>query len=431
MIVKRRLARIKKFFLRTCKKVTNAWDNYVTDPRDLRGLRWDLKTLLNGMLIGLFNGSHTLREVERVTDELDASGGTFDIPNRIPDTTLYTILQRLNWEEFRRVLHDHVHSLFRSKTLRNDVLPIATTAIDGKTLLYDSVPMSAYAQKAEHKDGRVTYNLRVLRAVYTSSVFKPCIDQMPIPPDTNDMGAFSAFFDDLVEKNARRILYELFTLDGGFSSLAIAEHINSAGYAYLIALKQNQPELLREAERILAPMMESFAPEAQTDWEPHGSYSVKRELWRTFHMIGFPTTSGTWHHLRQVWIVRTTRKNRDGATTKTVRFFMTNLLKNRLKAYECLAVVRAHWGIENDVFCSLDMQWDEDSRAWCLKGEAVLCQSFLRLIAYNACQIIRRRRGRPRIDGSIVWPAWKTVFHWAEQALTFPFPQWILKVEGL
>jgi predicted transposase YbfD/YdcC len=36
------------------------------------------------------------------------------------------------------------------------------------------------------------------------------------------------------------------------------------------------------------------------------------------------------------------------------------MLKNRLSARECLEVVRLHWGIENDLFGSLDIHWKED-----------------------------------------------------------------------
>jgi hypothetical protein len=88
--------------------------------------------------------------------------------------------------------------------------------------------------------------------------------------------------------------------------------------------------------------------------------------------------------------------------------------------------VRLHWGIENDLFGSLDIHWKEDCRAWCYKGEGVLNQSYLRLLAYNICQIIRRRGGK-----KIAWPSWYEVFHWIMQALIISFPKWVLQEEKL
>jgi predicted transposase YbfD/YdcC len=312
-----------------------------------------------------------------------------------------------------------------------DALPIACVAIDGKTVLCRSKEISRFAQKAVHHDGNITYNLRVLRAVLTSSVYKPCIDQMPVMPETNEQGAFHEFFDDLVRREKRKDGFELFTMDSGFCYLPVANRMDDAGYAYLMALKKGQPELFKEAERVLLSKMKKEAPEAVTDWEIHGSDRVKRALWRTSDMAGYPTTTGVWNHLRQVWVVRTTRRKASGKEETSLRYFVTNLLWNRLNADECLSVVRSHWGVEDDCFWSLDREWQEDLRAWCLKEEAVLCQSYLRIMAYNICQILRRRRGRDRKNGKREWPSWNTIFHWIEKALISPIAEWALRIEGL
>ena len=129
------MARIKKFFLRTCKSITKFWNESVTDSRKKQGKRWSLATLLNSILIGLCMKLLTLREVERMTDELVGTGGRFDIKGRISDTTFYHMMARLRWQEMREGLRAEVDKYYRSKTIRDDSLPIACTAIDGKTVL--------------------------------------------------------------------------------------------------------------------------------------------------------------------------------------------------------------------------------------------------------------------------------------------------------
>ena len=85
--------------------------------------------------------------------------------------------------------------------------------------------------------------LFVLNATLISSAAAVCIDQAPIPADTNDMGAFPSFFAALIRVYGRANLAELFTLDAGFCSEANARLIDDAGKAYWISLKDNQPEL--------------------------------------------------------------------------------------------------------------------------------------------------------------------------------------------
>jgi hypothetical protein len=291
--------------------------------------------------------------------------------------------------------------------------------------------MSPFAEQAVHKDGRTTENLRVLRAVQTSSIFKPVIDQAPIPPDTNDHGAFSSFFSSLLELGKNTNHFELFTMDGGFCSLYNAALIDTAGYAFLMTLKENQHDLYKETQRIVTSLVDTTPPEAATQWERHGGEMVKRELWRTPALNGYPTTAGEWNCLRRLWLVRTTRQPINGSPIVSSRFFVTNLLKNRLTARQCLDVVLSKWGVEDDCFWSLDREWQEDLRAWCLKNEAVLCQSDLRIMAYHICRIVRRRRGRCRKDGRFEWPAWSMIFHWIERALTIPLPLWVCRLEGL
>ena len=94
------------------------------------------------------------------------------------------------------------------------------------------------------------------------------------------------------------------------------------------------------------------------------------------------------------------------------RFFLTSVLWNYLKPQEILTLVRRHWGIENDCFNSLDMQWREDDAPWCTQGNAIWTLGVLRLMAYNFVQYLRKRRLR-RKDANGQWKspmAWRKVF---------------------
>jgi hypothetical protein len=66
------------------------------------------------------------------------------------------------------------------------------------------------------------------------------------------------------------------------------------------------------------------------------------------------------------------------------------VLWNRLKLRAILLLVRRHWGVENDCFKSLDVQWQEDTKPWWTEGNAVQALGMLRLMAYNSTQMAGR-----------------------------------------
>jgi hypothetical protein len=168
-----------------------------------------------------------------------------------------------------------------------------------------------------------------------------CIDPEATPAETNDMGVFANFFAELEKTYRRADLYELVSTDAGFTSEANARPVDEAGKAYMIAIKGNQPELHKEAQRVMWNMAKSCLPEVEMDWKSDSSRGwIKRQLWRTSEMAGW----GAWSHLRQVWLVPVlVRANRE-APERVIeeRFYATNLPTGRLSSDAILRLVRAH-----------------------------------------------------------------------------------------
>lgn len=135
-------------------------------------------------------------------------------------------------------------------------------------------------------------------------------------------------------------------------------------------------------------------------------------------MAGMENSVGRWTHLRQTWLVRQETRFSDGTLEIENRFFLTSLLWNYLTPWQILLVVRNHWGVENDAFNSLDLQWHEDSAPWCTRGNAVWALGVLRLMAYNTAQILRKRRLRKKKDdGRLAMPmSWRSLFKVIERA---------------
>jgi hypothetical protein len=136
-------------------------------------------------------------------------------------------------------------------------------------------------------------------------------------------------------------------------------------------------------------------------------------------MAGIENSVGAWTHLRQTWLVRQETVDEAGNLEVEQRYFISSLLWNYFTPSQILLVVRLHWGVENDAFNSLDLQWREDSGPWCTMGTAVWALGLLRLLAYNTAQVLRRRRLREKTtDGGILAPmSWRSLFKVIEDAL--------------
>ena len=392
---KKLLARSSKFLRKMQGKP--AWDfsQFVDDPRNKRGQRWELNAILSALLLGLITNRTSLRAVERLT-EWSGKWLRKIFRRRVPDTTMYNTLEVSKPRGLRHQLHAQTHSLWRSKCLEPVALPCGIVSIDGKSLWTDKEIDDPNAQPVHPKDRPAYENLRVVRSVLISSGTKVAIDQIPIRSDTNDMGMFAEAFAAL-EANYKS-LYEICSVDAGFCSQANAHLVADANKAYIMALKENQPQLWREAERLLGHLTE---PELSTDWECYQGKRIRYHLYRTSQIAGYLD----WDHLKQVWRVEKEIIDREGSRQTENHYRLTNLHWGRLKPAQILMVVRNHWGIENNCFWSLDVVWNEDTKPWCTHNYALQVLGLLRLMAYNLVALLRFRYLRKR-DEKQSWQEW-------------------------
>ncbi|HSF29365.1 MAG TPA: ISAs1 family transposase [Candidatus Tectomicrobia bacterium] len=304
----------------------------------------------------------------------------------IPDATLQWMVPQVDRHEVRQVLVESVRAEVRRKSVRTPAGVLRTLAIDGKCLWRGERGGPDCQQQGSVRGHRV------IRALLTSARPQLFIDQYTLGAAENEMGAFEVFWRQLRQAYGRLSLFEAVTLDAGYCSRHNATLIATAGYGYVLGLKENQPELWREARRLLLPLAANQRPEAQVLDRDHGQW-VRRRLWRTQECAGWLE----WGHLRQIWLVRAEKFMRQ--TTPRAdsvpgvgedHYYLTNLPWQRLEGSGFLGVVRGHWGIENNRFRRLDMEWHEE-QAWCTRGAATDVLGLLRLWAYNLLNLLKGR----------------------------------------
>jgi hypothetical protein len=113
----------------------------------------------------------------------------------------------------RRHLHRQVLAEHRRKALEPTVLPIRAISIDGKTAATLDEEANADCQKHNPEGQPPYWPYQVVRATLISSSAALCIDQMPIPADTNDCGVFKTFFEGLRRTYRRADLFDLVCAD--------------------------------------------------------------------------------------------------------------------------------------------------------------------------------------------------------------------------
>lgn len=424
--------RVQRFVAKRAEKKQKGW-NYsdAPDVRQSGKVDHEMDSILWSMELGLTSNQPTLRDVEEMTEKLGPWARPL-VPGRISDTTLDTESRRLDHDYLHDKLVLRVRDFYRSKMLAPVDLPCGVGTIDGKNLatLEHDANGTGHARSSdnakwhksktdENKSDTDYYLMPALRATLTSAEAKPCIYQIPLPSGVGESTMFTEMVDGLYKAYGRSGMIGIIDADAGLTSFANAEHVNKLGYGYIFGLKGNQPELYAEAKALLLPMVESEAPEAETSWERRSGKQIRRRLWRTDEMAGMENSVGKWTHLRQTWLVRQETMDSKGNVEIEDRYFITSLLWNFLKPWQILLAVRNHWGVENNAFNSLDLQWREDHGPWCTHGTAVWALGVIRLMAYNTAQILRRRRLRKKNeDGSFKAPmSWRSLFKEIESAL--------------
>ena len=356
----------------------------VPEPRKARGKRWRLRTILKACLAAIASGSKSLAETESLTEEMSpAIARMLGVNRRIPDTTMRGLLVRLAPCGLRGCLHRQTKAAKRRKALEPEKLPFGVVAIDGKCTAIEAWDWK-YAQRKTCPEGKRLYGLvRTLTCSLVSSSSKVCIDAVPIPTWTNEMGHFQKALRGLVRTYGRS-LFRVVSTDAGMCSEANAKAVKAEGKDYLFCIKNDQPSLLAEAMRLLRYAEQPLADTVDVV----GVYEVRRRLYKTEEMAGYLD----WDHLRTALRVESSKV--EISTGEEVehedRYFISSLEAAELSDEQWLYMVRQHWAVENQCHHTWDTVFEEDERPWIKQDpQGTLVVMLLRRIAYNMLALFR------------------------------------------
>lgn len=143
------------------------------------------------------------------------------------------------------------------------------------------------------------------------------------------------------------------TADALHCTAAMAQAILERTGDYVLALKKNRGKLFRDASARLA------RPRGASRARQHSTLAHDRRERRSAVVLAAPdmAIAHAFPGIRAVGRIDCWRRTATGAATRKSRYF---LLSRKLSAARLLDVVRAHWGIENNLHWILDVVFAED-----------------------------------------------------------------------
>lgn len=169
------------------------------------------------------------------------------------------------------------------------------------------------------------------------------------------------------------------TGDALFTQRALCEQVLAAGGDYLLAVKENQPRLLREIRWLFEPASAREAPLPLLDQRV--AHTVDRGHGRRFDRRMLTTTTdlndySDWPGVAQVFRVER-RWQHQQQVHQTVHYGITSLPPEVAGPERLLALKRGHWQIENGLHYVKDVTLGED-RSLIHVGQGPVVMAMLR-----------------------------------------------------
>ena len=284
--------------------------------------------------------------------------GFLELPNGIPDSdTFRRVFERLNPKELSQCLVNWLEAEHAKR---------AVVAVDGKTICGSA--------NAEHK----AYH--VVSAFVSENQIT--LGEIAVPDKTNEITAIPELLD-LVD-----IKGHIVTIDAAGCQKKIAEKIAGKKAEYVLALKDNQPELHENVRLYFDTFRNELEAEQRLD-KGHGR--TERREYRLLTDISWLEARKEWKGLKAVGDAKSVVYEK-GEMHEHTRHFITTLTDVKEFAH----AVRSHWSIENNLHWSLDVIFREDA-ARARKDNSPLNMNVLRKTALSLLNKARYGRVSKRI----------------------------------
>jgi predicted transposase YbfD/YdcC len=341
----------------------------IEDPRVERTRRHKLLDIIVVAMCAVICGADDWVDVEAWGNaKLDWLRQYLPLPNGIPShDTFGDVFSRLKPEQFETSFLGWVQAVMGASGE-----PVV--AIDGKTL------------RGSHDRGRGKSAIHLVSA--WASANQLLLGQVKVNEQSNEITAIPVLLETLALGGA------IVTIDAIGTQKPIARTIIDQGADYVLAVKENQGHL---HDDVVATFEEAEARQfehvphtyAKTTNKGHGRIET-RECWviERLDYLEALRTAEDWSALRSLIMVRAERRLGEQVSVER-RYFISSRAD---PAERQLAVIRSHWGIENELHWCLDVAFGEDGSR-IRKGDGAQNFSFLRRLALTLLKRDKTAKG--------------------------------------
>lgn len=345
----------------------------VEDPRSHINQLHDLQDILLIGIISVICGAETWKQmVEFAQSKEKFLRKHLKLKNGIPsEDTINRVFSSIDSEQFEDCFIQWVNSI--SEVTNGQVI-----AIDGKTL-------------RGSKSKGVKSSIHMVSAWANESNL--VLGQVRVDEKSNEITAIPELLDKLMIKD------NIITIDAMGTQTDIAKKIIERGADYILAVKENQKQLLEE---IIDEFKFCKDIKVDTDFDiGHGRIETRKcSVISKFSFID--NQSNKWTNLNQIIKIESIRefKNSDKPTERATRYYISSL-ENTAKEYQ--KNIRSHWGVENKLHWTLDVAFSEDASRKRNKNAAQNYSTILK-IALNLLK--NEKTERQGIAGKRLKAAW-------------------------
>jgi predicted transposase YbfD/YdcC len=334
----------------------------IPDPRLQRSQLHPLSTILGLVFIATLAGADNPVEIVRFAEaRFQFLKRYVTFPNGVPShDTIGRVLALLEPDALETALAEWIEAARLKKHGRQ-------IAIDGKTVR-GAVPR-----------GETKSPLHIVSAICTERC--TVLGRVRTAAKSNEITAIPELLRTL------RLRGAVVSIDAAGCQTEIATLIVDKGGDYIFTLKENQPSLLADAIAMCTGPGHAgrLVDAAETSEKSHGRTEVRRA--QVFMDVGDLRRAHDFSGFKAVIRIESSRTVK-GIESREDRYYITSV--SDLDASSALAMVRAHWVVENKLHWILDVVFREDAAR--LQAEnAVECLSRFRTLAL---EVLRNVPGR-------------------------------------
>lgn len=312
---------------------------------------YDLESILVIGIISVICGANSWNEMEGYANSKEEFLRSFlDLPNGIPShDTFNRVFSNIDSLEFEKCFIKWVSNLAELK-------PREIIAIDGKTI------------KGAKAGGKKSPVHMVSAWANDNNLV---LGQVKVSEKSNEITAIPKLLEALSIENT------IVTIDAMGCQTAIAKSIVKNNADYILAVKENQSQLLEHIEDEFR-----FAKHVETHLNQdldHGRIETRK-----CHVISdfkFIENNNAWKNLSTIIKIESTRefKNSEKQIEHATRYYISSI---QASPEDFQKSIRSHWSIENKLHWTLDVAFSEDASR---KRKANSTQNFsiLNKIALN------------------------------------------------